>query len=166
MKDFFNKIFTLGGLKFLAVLFVALVAILIFAPLESTLFGGIVLFSFMLVIKMWAINKYNDTPNTYFLGMNIEEQNYADYLFNLADPFFVADSWDNIITSEPIDQQEIDFLDYRLTVVDREESDYAIFSNLFDRINNSIHSLYEAEFDAIGYTLHSKCQRKKAPTPH
>jgi hypothetical protein len=93
--------------------------------------------------------------------MNIEEQNYADYLFNLADPFLVADSWDNIITSDPIEQQEIDFFNYRLTVADKEESDYSIFSNLFDRINNSVHLLYETEFDAMGYPLEPKCKRKK-----
>jgi hypothetical protein len=98
--------------------------------------------------------------------MNIQEQNYANYLFNLADPFLVADSWDNIISSYPVDPQETNFLEYRINLVNKEESDYAIFSDLFDRINISIHPLYETEFDAIGYSLGNLCQRKKAPKPH
>jgi predicted membrane metal-binding protein len=61
MKDLLNKIFTLNGLIFLAVLFVVLVAILIFAPVEATLFGGIVLFVIMAAIMLWAVKKYNST---------------------------------------------------------------------------------------------------------
>ena len=59
MKDFFNNIFTLKGLVFLAVLFAVLVAILIIAPIESTLFGGITLFVVLAVIMLWAVKKYN-----------------------------------------------------------------------------------------------------------
>ena len=62
MKHFFNKIFTLNGLIFLAILFVVLGTILIFAPVESTFFGGIVLFVVMAAIMLWAVKKYNSTP--------------------------------------------------------------------------------------------------------
>jgi predicted membrane metal-binding protein len=62
MKDLLNKIFTLKGLIFLAVLAVVLSAILIFAPVEATLFGGIVLFVVMAAIMLWAVKKYNSTP--------------------------------------------------------------------------------------------------------
>ncbi len=62
MKDLFNKVWKLRGIWFLLVLAVVLSAILIFAPVENTLAGGIVLFVVMCAITIWAVKKYNSTP--------------------------------------------------------------------------------------------------------
>ncbi len=52
----------LKGIWFLLVLAVVLSTILIFAPVNDTLFGGITLFVVMCAVTIWAVKKYNSTP--------------------------------------------------------------------------------------------------------
>ncbi len=62
MKELFNKVWMLKGIWFLLVLAVVLSTILIFAPVNDTLFGGITLFVVMCAVTIWAVKKYNSTP--------------------------------------------------------------------------------------------------------
>lgn len=100
--------------------------------------------------------------------MNITETNYADYLFLLT-PNEAAESFDRVRNEQGISEQEIDYADYRESISNeaKTESEYEIFSNLYDRINSSLHILYFDAFLAIAnYNLTMGCQRKKAPNPH
>jgi hypothetical protein len=98
--------------------------------------------------------------------MNITEQNYADYLFVLT-PIEAAASFDRVRNEQGVTVQEMDYADYRESISNqaKTESEYLVFSNLYDRINASVHPLYVDSFLAIGYDLDSSCKRKKG-TPH
>tara|TARA_R110000851_G_C12983180_1_gene556569 strand:+ start:265 stop:567 length:303 start_codon:yes stop_codon:yes gene_type:complete len=100
--------------------------------------------------------------------MNIQEQNYSNYLFTIGDPATVAMSWVNVIQAAPTTPEEVDYYNFwfPLSPFDKEESEYLIFSDLFERIAPNQHAAYDLEFEIIGYSLGGLCQRKKAPTPH
>jgi hypothetical protein len=96
--------------------------------------------------------------------MIIEEQKYADYLFLL--PINeTAQSWERVDTNAGVVVQEIDYQNYLNTVGNADESTYAVFSNLYDRINISLHQDYFAAFEIIGYAIYmdGMCKRKKEP---
>jgi hypothetical protein len=99
--------------------------------------------------------------------MNIQEQNYSNYLFTIGDPAMVARSWVNVIQAAPTTPEEVDYYNFwfSLSPMDKEESEYLIFSDLFDRVPIQ-HAAYNLEFEIIGYSLSGLCQRKKAPKPH
>lgn len=58
MKNILDKIFGLKALHFLMLMFVVLALGLIYTPVESTLFGGIVLFLVMAGILFWSYKEY------------------------------------------------------------------------------------------------------------
>lgn len=97
--------------------------------------------------------------------MNIEEINYSDFLFNLANPILTAQSWDNIVQASPSNQEESDYHNYwsPLSPQDKEDSEYAIFSDLYERLDPQVHEAYNVEFTQVGYALDGFCQRKKKP---
>lgn len=96
--------------------------------------------------------------------MNPIEQAYADYLFPLT-PQEAAQSWDRIITHVPTQPQEVDYHNYLDTLNEpsKEVSIYLVFCDLYDRINISIHPLYEVEFENVGYSLAPPCKKRKEP---
>ena len=98
--------------------------------------------------------------------MNTQEQAYHDYLFPLS-AVDSAYSWMNIINGTPSNINETDYFNYwnGLNTLDKDESEFLIFSSLFDSIDINTHTLYETEYLLAGYSLDSKCRRKKG-TPH
>ena len=96
--------------------------------------------------------------------MTIQEQNYADYLFNLADPMAVAQSYANVQTNTITCTEEQEYFDYLLPLTGQEvgDADYNVFSDLYDRINVAIHEMYYTEFENLGYSM-AVCKRRKEP---
>lgn len=99
--------------------------------------------------------------------MNTQEQDYADNLYNLGSASLAAASWDRVLTGMPANSDETAYYNYWVTLnpFDKGESEYLIFSDLFDRIDVISHLSYETEFGSIGYSLDAVCKRKKG-TPH
>lgn len=96
--------------------------------------------------------------------MTIQEQNYADYLFNLADPNMVAQSYANVQTNNITCIEEQEYFDYLipLTGQDVGDADYNVFSDLYDRINVAIHGAYYIAFENVDYSL-AICKKRKEP---
>ena len=92
--------------------------------------------------------------------LNSTEQNYHDELLTLA-PDGCAANWWGVINNAPGTPASQDYYAYwgGLNPEAKEESEYAIFSSMYDVVAD--HQAYEVEFDAVGYSLVPKCKRKK-----
>ena len=105
--------------------------------------------------------------------MNIQELNYHNYILPLTSqyngPDLVSDSWNDIVSNTPLSIEEIDYHAYysSLSPLDREDSAYEIYSNLYDILapTEAHHEMYEVAFMNHRNSL-AICKRKKAPTPH
>jgi hypothetical protein len=98
--------------------------------------------------------------------MIITETNYADYLFLLT-PNESAASFDRVLQNQGLVPQETEYSAYRqgLSAVEKSESEYSIFLEMYDNTDIMEHPMYVDTFLAIGYDLDSSCKRKKG-TPH
>ena len=96
--------------------------------------------------------------------MNTQEQAYHDYLFPLS-AVDSAYSWMNIINGTPSNINETDYHTFwsGLDSLEKAESEFLIFSSLFDAIPETTHILYETEYALAGYSLEAICKRKKRP---
>lgn len=97
--------------------------------------------------------------------MITQEQNYADYLYLLGDPALAAQSWVNIQQASPSNWQETDYYNYwfPLSPFDKGESEYLIFSDLYDRLDENVHDNYAFEFNAVNHSVDGLCSRRKEP---
>ena len=102
--------------------------------------------------------------------MNRQELKYHNYILPFASQYnghaLVSDTWNNIVSNTPLSVEEIDYHSYyvSLSPSDREESAYAIYSNLYDILqpNEAQHDTYEIAFSNHGNSI-MRCKRKKAP---
>ena len=105
--------------------------------------------------------------------MNIQELNYHNYILPFTSQYngqdLVSDTWNNIVSNTPLSIEELDYHAYyaSLSPIDRADSAYSIYSNLYDILapNEAQHDTYEIAFNNHGNSL-AICKRKKAPMPH
>lgn len=96
--------------------------------------------------------------------MNPQETIYHDYLLGLSSGM-AASSYTNIVNNAPVYPEELTYVNYynTLSAADKVESEYLIFSSLFDIIDVLDHEEYVVAFGAYGHDLEPLCKRKKRP---